>query len=210
MAEGMHKMPDGSMMADKEMPAAAPPGEGNQVGDEPNVTPEEQKEYDSLFTLAIHTLYEENKIPMILKKLGENRDNISTEIGHTAAMVMSSLKGGIQEKGGDVSDDVLFEVGQDVIGELCNIAVAAKLMDESRVNDVANAALFEGMRVWGKQMQDSGALTDDISAQAAQDLEEQGVPPAQEQMSPDGQQPMAPQGQMMPPQGGVVNSAMGA
>jgi hypothetical protein len=204
----MHEMPDGQMMADKDMPPQESAGEGNQVGEQPNVTPEEQKEYDSLFTAAIKSLYDENRIPMLLKKLGENRDNISTEIGHTAAMILSSLKGGIQEQEGDVSDDVLFEVGQDVVGELCHIAVAAKLMDESRVNDVASAALFEGMRVWGKHMQDSGAITDDISAQAAADLEERGVPPAEQ--APEEQQPMAPEGQPMPPQGGLVNSAMGA
>ena len=52
----------------------------------PNVTPQEQKQYDVVVSKAMELIYAEDRLPTLVEKLRANSDNISGEIGHSAAM----------------------------------------------------------------------------------------------------------------------------
>lgn len=216
--DDQHAMPDGTMMAGASHPQPTAPtpeaapmqpqGPGNEGADDiPNVSPEEQKQYDTVFAAALDAIYDKDRITVILHKLLSGSEKPGESIGHTAAMIMTSLKGAVQEKNGQISDDIMFAVGQDVIGELCQIAVASKLIKESEINNVANTAMFEGMRTWGEQMEQNGELTEDMQSIAKQDLADHGITMNQQQGQ---QQAPAPEQQPQPPQGGIVQQAMGA
>jgi len=191
---------------DPKMNAVAPAPEQDE---QPNVSPEEQKIYDTVMSMALNMMYGKGAVETLIKKLQGSKDNIAGAIGHTAAMIMSSVSSGAAGKGKSIPDDILFAAGQEVVADLVEIAVKTKLIKEEASDSVAEAALFEGVRIWGKQMQDSGKMTPEIQQIAQKDLQDAGVKwqapaPRSEQASADssaGQSPAPP---------GVVNQAMGA
>jgi hypothetical protein len=192
--------------------------------DTPNVTKEEQDQYDTVVTLALNMMYSRGGTATIIMKLGSGQHNISQTIGHTAAMIMLSVKRTIEtkKKGAQVADDILFHAGQEVLADLVTIAIGSGLMQEAQREDVSKAAALEGMKEIGRSMIDNHQITGDVQNEAQSDLasggikwqqpqsaanqqsaapatinQPQGVPPTQ------GQPTAQPPG---PPVGGIVNS----
>jgi hypothetical protein len=131
--------------------------------------------YDAVVTAALNQMYEPKAFPILCQKLKESADNISAGIGHSGAMILKSIKGAAEKQGKSIPDDVLFSTADEVIGQLCDIAVGIKVLDPKGVQKVAEAAMYEGVRVWGLDMQRAGKIDDNVAAQANADLDEAGV-----------------------------------
>ena len=177
-------------------------------GDEkPNVTPEEQAMYDATMTAALNWMYDPGRFQALLRKLAMGRDNISKEIGHTAYVCMKTIQLSVQKQNKDVPADVLYAAAQEVVSDLCTIAVGAKIMKQDLFKTVYEAAVFEGLRLWGIDMKNEGKISPELQAQSQQELAARGIkqtpPPAPPQQQPDAEQPA-------PPQQGIVNQATGA
>lgn len=184
---------------------AAPQDQGATDG-QANVTPEEQKQYESIITIALNQIYSERGFPIVIKKLGSFVDRPAFGIGHTAAMLLMSVKKGIEQKGGTVPDDVLFSAAQEVVSDLVDIAVGANVIDKETGDKIGEEAFYEGMKAYGQAMQDNGEITPELQDQAKQELADSGRPlPEQSPQSQSTQQP--PQQSPQPPAGGIVNSA---
>ena len=160
-----------------------------------NVTPEEQQQYDMVMTAARGIMFGAQGSKVVLQKLEQGKDDIASTIGHTAAMVISSVKGGIEQKGHEVPGDILFHAGMEVVADLVQVAEAGKLMDEADEKKVTEEAVFEGLRVFGEAQIKSGKVTPEDQAAAAADLKAAGIEP---QDQPQNTQPQ-----------GVIGSAMG-
>jgi len=196
------------MMQDKAAPKGGAKPEYTP-DEEPNVSPEEQAQYDTTMTMLLHAIYGKEAFPQILAKLGSGRDNPAHIIGHTAAMLIRSVSGGVKEQGKQIPDDILFAVGQEVVSELIEIAIGSDIIKKEEAQKVGEAAFYEGLKTYGQAMQDAGEITPEMTQQAAQDLQEHGVPPPPNQQSaapPTSNQPPPgpPPGQ---PQPGLVNQA---
>ncbi len=191
-----------------DMPAqdAAP---DDAQGEQPNVSPEEQKQYDVVVTAAMKVMYDKGRLQTIVQKLDQGKDNLSQAIGHTAAMILMSVRSSVQQQGRAIPDDIVYAVGQDIVGQLCDIAVAAKIITQDKVETVANAALFEGVRAWGQAMTKNGDVTPDVKAASQKDMQE-----VQQQTGKSAQPVAAPEQSAAPTpppqQGGIVNAAAGA
>jgi hypothetical protein len=101
----------------------------------PNVSPEEQKQYDNVVVAALSFLYSNGATKMVVQKLRDESKppgTIQKAIGHTCAMVLLSVKGSIEKAGGQVSKDVIFSAGQEVIAELMTIAASAGLVKDAQ------------------------------------------------------------------------------
>lgn len=141
---------------------------------------EAQKQYDLLTTAALGILYGDMSKDMVLQKLSGGKDNMPETIAHTAQNVLKSVVGGIESKGRQVPEEVQTGARQEIVGELIEIAMAAKLIpDEAQGKEVAKAALEMAMQ----PEKQPGAP------------EEQPLP----RQSPQGQPPQG---------GGVIQSAM--
>jgi len=231
-----------------EPPQGSEPGDASQEGAEPskdsespngskgglnldeepaNVTPEEQKMYDTVVVKAMQLLYDPQRLPVILDKLKANTDNISGEIGHSAAMTMMTIYRTVQNSDQEIPEDVLYAAGQEIVSQIVDIAEAAGLVHENGAEKVAEAALYEGLRIWGQSMGQHGDITDAKQQEAAGLLHQAGIqqdtagPHAAAGLSQgdqsQGQPPQdpnaaPPQGAQPPgpPQQGIVNQAMGA
>lgn len=196
VAEGTE--PAGESAPTEDVGPDAQAGQGDDE-EQPNVSPDEQKQYDTVVTAALHQIFDKNTVGVVLQKLQAGTKNISGTIGHTGAMILSSIKGSIENKGGQVPDDVLYAASFEVVGALCDLAISAKLMSAAQEKSVSEAAMYEGMRVWGDQMQKTGKIDPNTQAQAQADLDEAGI--QRDAPAPEAGAPPAP------PAGGIVNSA---
>ena len=200
--------------------------------EESNVTPEEQHQYDTVVCKAMEILYDDNRIQMVLEKLKGGAQNISKEIGHTAAMVLTSLEQTVAQDDQEISEEILFNAGGEIVSQLVDIAVAAGIVSKEQEQDVAEAAFYEGLRLYGQNMGRDGRLGDDKAAAAREQMRQAGIeqdatqatgirqggpdarpggttaPPVAEQTAPAGPQAGPPPGAAPGP--GIVNQAMGA
>lgn len=140
-----------------------------------------QKQYDSVVMAALGILYGEMSRDMVLQKLEGGADNLPQVIGHTAAMVLKSVVEGIKQKGREVPREVIAGAGQEVVAEVMEIAIAAKLLPKEEAETVGKAAMAEARKVFEGQ-----------GAKAPQGAAPQGMPP----------QP--------PQQAGIIAGRMGA
>lgn len=208
-----------------EMPDMGPLGAMEE--EQPNVTPQEQKQYDTVVTKAMELLYADDRLPTLLDKLQKNTDNITSEIGHSAAMTLMTISKTVENQGQEIPEEILFSAGAEIVSQVTDIAVAAKLVPEEGSEKIAEAALYEGLRVWGQQMGQSGKINDERQLEAKSLLDQAGIqqdlsriPGHGQQQQPAGPQAGAPQGAPQaapqaapmgaPMGGGIVNQAMGA
>jgi hypothetical protein len=191
-------------------------------GEEPNVTPEEQHQYDTVVYKAMEMLYSDDNIPIIMEKLKGGAKNISAEIGHSAAMVLTSIEQTVAQNDQQIPEDNLFNAGQEIVSQIVDIAVAAKVVSEEQSQDVAEAAFYEGLRIYGQNMGRDGKLGEDKSAEARDLMRQAGI--EQDPTKIPGKQPAAggepqqgqppgppgpPQAQPATPPVGIINQAAG-
>ena len=192
---------EGPEMPDEATASADAAGAADQGGDDqPNVSPEEQKMYDTVVVAGLHQIFDEKMIGIITDKLKAGQSNISGAIGHTATMIMRSVDTSVQNQGKQIPDDVMFAAGQEIVSALVEVAISAKLMNEKQKDAVTEAAMYEGMRVWGDTMQKAHGISPDVQGQAKQDLQDAGI----QQQEPQGGASAPPDA--APPPTGIVNS----
>lgn len=151
--------------------------------------PQAQAQYDAVMKQALGIIYGEQSKNMVLQKLQGGAEDLPLAIGHTAANVLQSVVGGIEKQGRSVPKPVIAGVAQEIVAELMEIAIAAKLMEEGQAKEIAPQAMAAAKAEYAK-------------LQGGQ------------QSSPQGQQP-AQAGGPMPPQAppqtqGIIASRMGA
>lgn len=150
-------------------------------------SPAQQKQYDMFITQARKVLYEQTSIEGALKKMGMNKPEVA--IGHTAAMIAQSIKGGLEQQGMPVEQAVVNGAVKSLVNDILEIAVAADVLPEDEAKGVAKGAVEQGVKL--------------ASAAPEAKQPQQGGP----QPAPQPQQQPTPQ---PPQQGGLVQQAMGA
>lgn len=142
---------------------------------QPNVTPEEQRMYDAVMMQARGILFgkadDDQGFRIVLDKLRKGKQAIGETIGHTAAMVLMSVKKGVEKQGREVPGDILFHAGEEIIDDLLEIAAADKLMKETDTERVKKQAMFEAMRIAGQAEIDGGKVTPDKQAAAKAEMQ---------------------------------------
>lgn len=164
----------GTMMKGGGMPPANTPGAGGnspQMGgdeteEQPNVTPEEQAQYDMAVRNALKIIYpegEEGASPTVsqnvLKGL-DSSDNPIMNLATTAVSLVTGLRDSAKKAGQPISDDVLFHAGVAIIEELAEVAEAAKIHDYSDKDE--EHALYLALDMY----RTAGEQTGDIDKEA--------------------------------------------
>jgi len=166
-----------------------------QPARKPNVSPQDQALYDQVMLAARKVIYGDPKNPaddmrfkMVMQRLQGGKDEIGVTIGQLTATVLSNVQRAIVQAGKQVPGYILFHAGLELIADLIQTAVAAKLMTDTQSADVTQQAVLEAMKTYKR-------------AQALQT----SAQPAQSQAA-------APQPGAMPPpqQPGIINAARGA
>ncbi|PGH55880.1 hypothetical protein CRT60_21755 [Azospirillum palustre] len=108
----------------EEEAAEAPAGPGMEQGEQPNVSPEEQAEYDRFIDQAFRLVYDEKSFPAILKRLTATPDPVEG-LAAVVVMVVSRLKDSAQQQGVEVSPGVLFHGGSELLEDIADTAAKA-------------------------------------------------------------------------------------
>ena len=108
-----------------------------------------QKMYDWVMLQAREMMFNDQGIQSIIGKI-QSADDPAKGIGHTAAMLMRSVSSGAAEKGSRVSPQVLAAAFKETVGDLTEIAVAAKLVPEEAKAQVAASAIQQGAAFFKK------------------------------------------------------------
>jgi hypothetical protein len=218
----MSPTPDTKAAAAKTKEIEAQPDERAAFdSEESNVTPEEQHQYDTVVYKAMEMLYSDERMPALLEKLKAGAKNISKEIGHTAAMVLTSLEQTVAQNDQEIPEEILFNAGGEIVSQIVDIAVAAKIVSPEQEQDVAEAAFYEGLRIYGQNMGRDGKITDERALAAKEQMRQAGIEqdssgvpghgpeaaPAPEQSAAASAAPGAPPA---PPVPGIVNQVAGA
>jgi len=97
---------------------------GEDVEGEPNVTPEEQADYDLFVKNAMEFIYTEDDkvLPDVMKRLatGKPVDALAQTAVWVVSMVESSAKANTKE----ITDDVVFHGGREILEQLVEVAEA--------------------------------------------------------------------------------------
>lgn len=102
---------------------------GEDKEEEPNVSPEEQKQYDTVVKNALEFLYTRDGkvLPEVLGRL--NTDKPIDGLAQTCVWVVMMVENSAKANNFSIDDDVLFHASTEIIEELAEIASKAKIHD---------------------------------------------------------------------------------
>ncbi len=121
----------------------------------PNVSPEEQREYDLFIENAMQILYgTEGKVePEVLKRLSTGSKPIDV-LAQTTVWLVMMLDGDAQRNGVAISDDVLFHGARDIMELLIEISEAAGLHTYKEAE--IQGAWYMALDMWREANSDEG------------------------------------------------------
>lgn len=92
--------------------------------DEPNVTPEEQAEYDLFVKNAMEFIYTEDDkvLPDVMNRLATGKP--VDALAQTAVWVVGMVESSAKSSGKEISDDVVFHGGREILEQLVEVAEA--------------------------------------------------------------------------------------
>lgn len=121
----------------QQMPPTGGMGMARQAGaadeDSPNVAPEEQAQYDRFMNNAFKAVYSKGSLPKVLERLqrsakaGDPKEGVAA----VASMVVMRIEDSARKGGVQLSDDVVFHAGREIVEDLADLAKKAKIHDFS-------------------------------------------------------------------------------
>lgn len=146
------------------------------TGPTPNVTPEEQAQYDTVVVAGLSFLYNDTggakAAVQKLKSEVEGGGTLARAIGHTVAMILISVNRAVKKKGGEVPKDVMFAAGQEVLAALIELAEEAGLTKGEDPDKLLKNSAFEAVQFYGNSMLQTGELTDQDRAEAQAEVQQ--------------------------------------
>jgi len=155
---------------------------------QPNVSPDEQAEYDKFVDNGLKLIYSEQMMPKIIERLGASKNPIEG-LANVTFMVVQRLEASAEKAGRQISEDVLFNGAVEILEDIANLAKEAGVHDFTE--EEMESAGYAALDLYGEAKQQSGgldkeAMTRDMSAliQADQSGElEQVFPGLEEKFS---------------------------
>lgn len=210
---GVQAPPQRDLMATK--PTGLPPGVSpDQVraeADSETPTTEEQAVYDKFVTRAVAFIHGEETEGSVIRMLNDESAPVHEVVGKTAARVVQLVQQSAKAAGQDVSSDILYGAGQEVVEDLLDTGVEAGIFplhkDSKDYQDALDMAFLEAVKAYGEKLLKgpdgqrlSGLAQDEYAAQVAQEADAGTIDPAFVQMM---QSQEAEFGKMTPVAAGV-------
>lgn len=104
-----------------------------------DASPQEEAQFDALMRPITDALHGKGA-EATLARLKAGAKNLADTIGEMAATMLIGAEKKILEGGGQIEDSIKFQIGQEIVIDLIEMAEAAMLVEE---NDEAKGALFK-------------------------------------------------------------------
>lgn len=105
-----------------------PPMAGDEQGEAPNVSPEEQAQYDQFMDQAFRLAYDKRTFPTVMGRIAKAPDPVEG-LAAATAMLVSRLKDGAARQSVPLSPDVLYHGGAALLEDLADTAAKAGIHD---------------------------------------------------------------------------------
>lgn len=139
------------------------------TGDAPNVSPEEQRQYDAFVGNGIRLIFDERTAPTLLNRLKATQNPIEG-LASTTVMVVDRLKDSAERSGAKLSPDVLMHGGIELMENIAELSRAANL-HEYTPEEIENA-MYAALDMYGTQELQRGTIDKNAIAQDFQALVE--------------------------------------
>ena len=143
-------------------PAAVPGPQGvapeaGYTGEEgqPNVSPEEQAQYDKFVDNGLKLIYSEGMMEKIQERMGAGGNPIEG-LANVTFMVVNRLVASAEKAGQKISGDVLLHGGVEILEDLANLAQESGIHEFT--DDEMESALYATMDLHGEHKTKSGTL----------------------------------------------------
>lgn len=193
-------------------PTGLPPGQDPEqaaaMEDSETPTPEEQALYDKFVTRAIGFIHGEKTQGAVLEMMNQPSDPVHVNVGRAAVKVVQLIQQSAESSGQKLPDSVIYGAGQEIVEDLLETGVAAKLfpldVESKEYDEALELSFLEAVKKYGEDLL-AGPDGEQISAQAqdhyasevareadagevdqglAASLQEQGANPEFAQMNP--------------------------
>lgn len=155
-------MMNGSAEERAEGPAGHNPAEeamedqgGQDQGEQPNVSPEEQAQYDQFMDQAFRLIYDQKSFSQIMKRMTATPDPVEG-LAAVVVMVVQRLQDTAKQQGIQLSGDVLYHGGADLLADLADTAEKAGIHKFSPQE--LEKALYRALDLYRTMGQQSGQL----------------------------------------------------
>lgn len=162
MRQGLMQPPAGQTPVEAGPAAEQLPEEAaeDQGGPEESATPEEQAQYDDLMGTLFGLIHGEKTRSKVLDRLKAGKDNIGQSVGEMSMTLFEGVESNIEKQGGTIPDSVKMEVGEDLVAELVQMAVLAKLVpdEDEAIGQTMNAAIDVFASAYGNARREAGKV----------------------------------------------------
>lgn len=132
---------------------------------QPNVSPEEQAQYDRFMERAFAVAYDAKAFPTIMERLA---DDPVGGLAVSAVMVVQRVRSAAEQAGVSLSPDVLYHGGADLMADLADTAGKAGV--HQFTPDEVEAALYQALDMHRDAEEEAGTLDRGAFAEDMQKL----------------------------------------
>jgi hypothetical protein len=137
-------------------------GAGDVAGAQPNVTPEEQAQYEEFVNNAFSIIYDRAVFPTILQRLKATPDPVEG-LAAVTVMVVSYLQTTARQQNAEVGPDILMHGGMAILEDLAETAAKAGVHDYT--SEEIEAATYRAMDIYRETEEQQGGLHKEAIAQ---------------------------------------------
>lgn len=142
-------------------------GMGEDQGEQPNVSPEEQAQYEEFVANGIKLIFNEGTVPKLIAALKADPNPVHALAANTVTIVQR-LQQSAQQKGAAIPPDILIQGGAEIMGNIAELAKAAKIHEFSE-EELENAS-YVAMDMYGDKALKDGTLDKEGIAQDFQTI----------------------------------------
>lgn len=137
-----------------------------EAGEQSNVTPEEQQQYEQFVANGMNMMYDEKSLPSIVESIRGDGNPIEG-LANTLAMMVMRLEDSAAQQGQPIGGDVMYHgAANELLPLLVELSAASGVHEFT--DDEIESALFQALDLYRATKQEQGQLPQE---QFAQDMQ---------------------------------------
>lgn len=154
-------------------PTGLPPGTTAEdvamASDSETPTPEEQAMYDKFVTRAVAFIHGEETEGAVIEMLNQKGTPVHENVGRTASKIVQLIEQSAATAGQPVPSDVVYAAGQEIVADLLETGVEAKIfpmqIDSAEYDQALELSFLEAVKNYGEELL-AGPDGEQVSARA--------------------------------------------
>lgn len=131
------------------------PHDRDEQGEQPNVSPEEQAQYDQFIDNGLRLIFDKKTAPSILQRI-EASPSPSEGLAAATVSVVTRLKDSAEQKGMKIDDAVLFHGGVELMENIAELSDAAGV--HKFTPDEIEVAMYQALDQYGTREIERGTI----------------------------------------------------